>query len=160
MQGYLEKGIQHHMAQGRCSTFISKIEWIRTSGLSIKNSLCLTRVGRLFSSRHAGFAVRGTNSPTLKRIRARDRQIGESKSTQPELGIRTRAFAFHSCSFRSVRSSVPPRSPTIICSPERNPAHSDHREKQALPAIEPGTPRPHRPHNELPGNPEYVEDPM
>jgi hypothetical protein len=37
--GYLEKGIQNPMAQGRSTQIISKIEWIWTSRLSIKNSL-------------------------------------------------------------------------------------------------------------------------
>ena len=41
MQGYLEKGIRTPMAQGRSTKFISTSKWIRTSGLSIKNSLCL-----------------------------------------------------------------------------------------------------------------------
>ena len=37
--GYLEKGIQTPMAQGRSTKIITMIKWIRTSGLSIKNSL-------------------------------------------------------------------------------------------------------------------------
>ena len=41
IQGYLEKEIQTPMAQGRSSQIISTIEWIRTSRLSIKNSLSL-----------------------------------------------------------------------------------------------------------------------
>ena len=39
VKGYLEKGIQTSMAQGRSTQRISIIEWIRTSRLSIKNSL-------------------------------------------------------------------------------------------------------------------------
>ena len=39
MQGYLEKGIQTPRAQGRSTKIISMIKWIRTSRLSIKNSL-------------------------------------------------------------------------------------------------------------------------
>ena len=39
MYGYLEKGIQIPMAQGRSTKIISMIKWIRTSRLSIKNSL-------------------------------------------------------------------------------------------------------------------------
>ena len=39
MLGYLKKGIQPPMAQGRSSKFNSMIKWIRTSWLSIKNSL-------------------------------------------------------------------------------------------------------------------------
>jgi len=39
MQGYLEKGIQTPRSQGRSTKIISMIKWIRTSRLSIKNSL-------------------------------------------------------------------------------------------------------------------------
>ena len=39
MQGYLEKGIQTPMAQGRSTKTISMIKWIRTSRLSRKNAL-------------------------------------------------------------------------------------------------------------------------
>ena len=38
IQGYLEKGIQPPMVQGRSTKTISMIEWIRTSRLSITNS--------------------------------------------------------------------------------------------------------------------------
>ena len=38
MPGYLEKGIQTPMAQGRSNTIILTIKWIRTSRLSITNS--------------------------------------------------------------------------------------------------------------------------
>jgi len=37
--GYLGKGIQTLLAQGRSTKIISMIKWIRTSRLSIKNSL-------------------------------------------------------------------------------------------------------------------------
>ena len=37
--GYLQKGIQTPMAQGRSTNIISKMKWIRTSRLSMKNSL-------------------------------------------------------------------------------------------------------------------------
>jgi len=43
MIGYLEKGIQAPMAQGRSTQTISIIEWIQTSRLSIKNSLSRSR---------------------------------------------------------------------------------------------------------------------
>ena len=39
--GYLEKGIQTPMAQGRSTKIIPTIKWIRTRRLSIKNSLSL-----------------------------------------------------------------------------------------------------------------------
>jgi len=39
MLGYLEKGNQTPMAQGRSTEIISMIKWIRTSRLSMKNSL-------------------------------------------------------------------------------------------------------------------------
>jgi len=39
MLGYLEKGIQTPMAQDRSTKIISMIKWIRTSRLSMKNSL-------------------------------------------------------------------------------------------------------------------------
>jgi len=39
MSGYLEKGIQTPMAQGRSTKIISMFKWIQTSRLSIKNSL-------------------------------------------------------------------------------------------------------------------------
>ena len=39
MLGYLEKGMQIPMAQGRSTRIISMMKWIRTSRLSIKNSL-------------------------------------------------------------------------------------------------------------------------
>jgi len=39
MLGYLQKGMQISMAQGRSTTIISTIKWIRTSRSSIKNSL-------------------------------------------------------------------------------------------------------------------------
>jgi len=42
--GYLEKGIQTPMAQGRSTKIVSMIKWIRTSRLSIKNSLSETQV--------------------------------------------------------------------------------------------------------------------
>jgi hypothetical protein len=41
--GFDEKGIQIPMAQGRSTTTISMIEWIRTSRFSTKNSLSLSR---------------------------------------------------------------------------------------------------------------------
>ena len=37
----MEKGIQIPMAQGQSTKIMSTIEWIRTSRLSIKNSLSL-----------------------------------------------------------------------------------------------------------------------
>ena len=37
--GFLEKGIQTPMAQGWSAKIISMIKWIRTSRLSMKNSL-------------------------------------------------------------------------------------------------------------------------
>ena len=43
MEGYLEKGIQTPMAKGRSSKIVSMMKWIRTSRLSIKNSLFLGR---------------------------------------------------------------------------------------------------------------------
>ena len=43
MLGYLEKGIQNPVAQGRSTKVISMIEWIRTSRLSMKNYLSLPR---------------------------------------------------------------------------------------------------------------------
>ena len=46
--GYLEKGMQTTMAQGRSTKIISMIKWIRTSRLSIKNYL----------ARHAPYGVR------------------------------------------------------------------------------------------------------
>ena len=39
MLGYLEKGIQTPMAQGRSTKIISMIKWVRSSRLSVKNSL-------------------------------------------------------------------------------------------------------------------------
>ena len=39
ISGYLVKGIENSMAQGRSTKTISMIKWIRTSRLSIKNSL-------------------------------------------------------------------------------------------------------------------------
>ena len=39
IQGYLEKGIQTPMAQGRSTKNISMMNWIWTSRLSVKNSL-------------------------------------------------------------------------------------------------------------------------
>ena len=42
--GYLEKGIQTPMAQGRSTKIISMIKWIRTSRLSRNNSLTLSFV--------------------------------------------------------------------------------------------------------------------
>ena len=48
IRGNLEKGIETPMAQGWSTKIISKNEWVRTSRLSIKNSLslALTAVGR------------------------------------------------------------------------------------------------------------------
>ena len=40
--GFLDKGIQTPMAQGRSAKIVSMIKWIRTSRLLIKNSLCAT----------------------------------------------------------------------------------------------------------------------
>ena len=45
--GYLEKGIQTPMAQGRSTKIITMIKWIRTIRLSIKNSLSHSLFGRL-----------------------------------------------------------------------------------------------------------------
>ena len=42
MYGYLEKGIQTPVAQGRSTRTISMIKWTRTSRLSIKISLADT----------------------------------------------------------------------------------------------------------------------
>jgi len=39
--GCLKKGTQPPMVQGRFTNIISMIQWIRTSGLSIKHSICL-----------------------------------------------------------------------------------------------------------------------
>jgi len=39
MLGYMEKGIQTPMAQGRSTKIIEMIKWIRTRRLSIKNTL-------------------------------------------------------------------------------------------------------------------------
>jgi hypothetical protein len=39
IQGYLERGIQTPMSQGRSTQIISMIKWIRTRRLSIKNFL-------------------------------------------------------------------------------------------------------------------------
>ena len=39
MSGYLEKGIQPPMTQGRSTNIIAIIKWIRTSRLSINKSL-------------------------------------------------------------------------------------------------------------------------
>ena len=41
IEGYLQKVIQTPMAQGRSTTIISMIMWIRTSKLPIQNSLSL-----------------------------------------------------------------------------------------------------------------------
>ena len=46
MSGYLEKGIQIRMAQGRSTKIISMIKWSRTNSLSIKNSLSRAPQGR------------------------------------------------------------------------------------------------------------------
>ena len=43
ISGYLEKGIQTPMAPGRSAKIISMIKWIRTSRLSIKKTLSLSR---------------------------------------------------------------------------------------------------------------------
>ena len=59
MSGYLEKGIQTPMAQGRSTKIILRIEWVRNSWLSIKNSLAGPR-GR----RDPG-AMRGLQPPAL-----------------------------------------------------------------------------------------------
>ena len=39
MQGYLKKGIQTPMAQGRSTETISTMKWIRISGLSTEKTL-------------------------------------------------------------------------------------------------------------------------
>jgi hypothetical protein len=39
MLGYLEQGIQTPMAQGRSAKIIETIKWVRTSRLSINDSL-------------------------------------------------------------------------------------------------------------------------
>ena len=44
--GYLKKGVQTPMAQGRSTEIVSMIKWIRTSRLSKKNSLSLAAVSR------------------------------------------------------------------------------------------------------------------
>jgi len=38
MSGYLKKGVQAPMAQGRSTKITSRIKWIRTSRLSIMNA--------------------------------------------------------------------------------------------------------------------------
>ena len=43
ISGYLKKGIEIPMEQGRSTVIVSMIKWIRTSRLSIKNSLSPAR---------------------------------------------------------------------------------------------------------------------
>jgi len=52
--GCLEMGIQTPMAQGRSTKIISIIKWIRTSRLSIKNSLSLRVQGRCLVKARCG----------------------------------------------------------------------------------------------------------
>jgi len=59
LTGYLEKGIQTPMAQGRSTETISMIKWIRTSRLSIKNSLSLQERGISISSTALQFEYNG-----------------------------------------------------------------------------------------------------
>ena len=58
MEGYLEKGIQTPMAQGRSTKIMSTIKWIRTSGLLMKNSLCVARLA--FGSSGLEFRILGS----------------------------------------------------------------------------------------------------
>ena len=51
--GCLEKEIQTPMGQGRSTNVISMIKWIRTSRLSIKNSLSLRVIHLVRSTCHA-----------------------------------------------------------------------------------------------------------
>ena len=59
MQGYLEKGSQTCMAQGRSTKIISIIKWIRTTRLSIKNSLSTTTPAEDFSNLENSQVVQG-----------------------------------------------------------------------------------------------------
>ena len=44
MQGYLKRGIQNPMTRGRFTKIIWMIQWIQTSGWSIKNSRSLVHL--------------------------------------------------------------------------------------------------------------------
>ena len=93
VKDYLEKGIQTPMVQGRSTQIISMIKWIRTSRLSIKNSLygleglrcravvqveALPQSGSMTVLRLTCWGC-GANPSTLERRRTRSRQIGESR---------------------------------------------------------------------------------
>ena len=54
MQGYLEEVIQISMAQGRSSKVILMMQWIRISGLSIKNSPSVRQAKMARLKRSAG----------------------------------------------------------------------------------------------------------
>jgi hypothetical protein len=51
--GYLEKGIQTPMARGRSTKIISMMKWIRTSRLSLQNSLSVGNVLSALVSQNA-----------------------------------------------------------------------------------------------------------
>ena len=68
--GYLEKGIQTPSAQGRSTQIIAMIKWIRTSRLSINNSLSVKRLahlelcgGRFFLERRVDRAAQRAAAP-------------------------------------------------------------------------------------------------
>jgi len=73
MEGYLEKGVQTPMAQGRCTRIMSIIEWIRTSKLSIKNF-----VSRRF---HTGFIENNTLVLTKPQIDGANRDLQNQVSS-------------------------------------------------------------------------------
>ena len=62
MLGYLEQGIQTPMAQGRSAKIIETIKWVRTSRLSINDSLSLQGAGAVRASGKRGLrGVRQSN---------------------------------------------------------------------------------------------------
>ena len=54
IEGYLEKGVQVPMGQGRSTKILSMIKWIRNSRLSIQNSLSWGKGQRLRAERAPG----------------------------------------------------------------------------------------------------------
>ena len=111
MPGYLEKGFQTPVAQGRSTRIISMIEWTRTSRLSIKISLTSCRQGLHHRHRAAHRSPQYKTRNPKPETRNSKPETGHSKPGTRNLNPELRYFMeaskttdFASQSFNTVRS--------------------------------------------------------
>ena len=130
--GYLERGIQTPMAQGRSTKIISMIKWIRTSRLSMKNSpsSCAQRV----------VAAAGGGEAIPKRLVPADHRFLRQRGSPPPRVEST----FESASWRCTSGSW--IVDFLACEPS-NQIHKTHtrNSEPRTPNPEPQTPNPEPP---------------